>query len=152
MDNFSFSTISDIKAEEKRLHDEYTQRLSELKSLQKSKETTGQIFTKGLLPIYVLHILTKGPANGNDIAQKIGHHTNGLWIPSTGGIYPLLKKFEKESFVIGTWDDPKKKFQKIYSLTDKGLVEYEARRHLLRPKIEEALRVFKIIYTDLYKN
>lgn len=150
MDDLSFSTISDIKAEEKRLHDEYTQRLSELKSLQKSKETTGQIFTKGLLPIYVLHILTKGPANGNDIAQKIGHHTNGLWIPSTGGIYPLLKKFEKESLVIGTWDDPKKKFQKFYSLTPKGEHEYLIRKNLMKPRIEEALKVFKSIYKDIY--
>jgi len=150
MDDLSFSTISDIKAEEKRLHAEYTQRLSELKSLQKSKETTGQIFTKGLLPIYVLHILTKGPANGNDIAQKIGHHTNGLWIPSTGGIYPLLKKFEKESLVIGTWDDPKKKFQKFYSLTPKGEHEYLIRKNLMKPRIEEALKVFKSIYKDIY--
>ena len=39
-----------------------------------------------------------------------------LWTPSTGGIYPFLKKFEKEGLVIGKWDDPKKKFQKIYSL------------------------------------
>lgn len=150
MDDLSFSTISDIKAEEKRLHDEYAQRLSELKSLQKSKETTGQIFTKGLLPIYVLHILTKGPANGNDIAQKIGHHTNGLWIPSTGGIYPLLKKFEKESLVIGIWDDPQKKFQKFYSLTPKGEHEYIIRKNLMKPRIEEALKVFKSIYKDIY--
>lgn len=150
MDNLNFITISDIKSEEKRLREEYTHRLSELKSLQKSKEAPGQIFTKGLLPIYVLHILTKGPANGNYIAQKIGHHTNGLWIPSTGGIYPLLKKFEKESLVIGIWDDPKKKFQKFYSLTPKGEHEYLIRKGLMKPRIEEALKVFKSIYKDIY--
>lgn len=150
MKNFSFNSISDIKAEEKRLHDEYMKKLSELQAMKKSKEATGQIFTKGLLPIYVLHILTRGPANGNDISQKIGHHTNGLWLPSTGGIYPLLKKLEKEEFVIGTWDDPKKRFQKFYSLTLKGQNEYIIRKNLMKPRIEEALKVFKIIYKDIY--
>ena len=29
-----------------------------------------------------------------------------------------LKKLEKDGLVIGKWDDPKKKFQKIYYLTD----------------------------------
>ena len=152
MSDFDFNSIEDLKAEEKRLYDEYKAKLAELKKVQKEKEAVGQVFTKGLLPIYVLHILKSGPTNGNEISTKISERTNGLWTPSTGGIYPLLKKLEKDEYIIGEWDNPKKKFQKIYSLTDKGLVEYEARRHLLRPKIEEALRVFKIIYTDLYKN
>jgi DNA-binding PadR family transcriptional regulator len=149
--NLHLSSIEDIKEEEKKLHEEYKRKLAELKKIQKEKESVGQVFTKGLLPIYVLHILSISPSNGNDIATKIGERTNGLWIPSTGGIYPILKKLEKEEYVIGQWDDPKKKFQKIYSLTPKGKREYEARKGLLRPKIEEALKVFKIIYKDLYK-
>ena len=152
MSDFDFNNINDLKTEEKRLYEEYKAKLAEIKKVQKEKEAVGQVFTKGLLPIYVLHILKSGPTNGNEISTKISERTNGLWTPSTGGIYPLLKKLEKDEYIIGEWDNPKKKFQKIYSLTDKGLVEYEARRHLLRPKIEEALRVFKIIYTDLYKN
>ncbi|WP_195263842.1 PadR family transcriptional regulator [Clostridium sp. 1001275B_160808_H3] len=153
MDNYNLhlSSIEDIKEEEKRLHEEYKRKLSELKKIQKEKESVGQVFTKGLLPIYVLHILSIGPSNGNDIANKIGERTNGLWLPSTGGIYPLLKKLEKDEYVIGEWDDPKKKFQKVYSLTQKGKEEYESRKNLLKPKIEEALKVFKIIYKDLYK-
>ncbi|GAA0086028.1 PadR family transcriptional regulator [Clostridium sp. MB05] len=149
--NLHLSSIEDIKEEEKRLHEEYKRKLAELKKIQKEKESVGQVFTKGLLPIYVLHILTTGPTNGNDIANKIGQRTNGFWIPSTGGIYPLLKKLEKDEYITGEWDDPKKKFQKVYSLTPKGLNEYNTRKHLLKPKIEEALKVFKIIYKDLYK-
>ncbi|MDZ4956984.1 PadR family transcriptional regulator [Clostridium perfringens] len=143
--------MEDIKEEEKRLHEEYKRKLAELKKIQKEKEYVGQVFTKGLLPIYVLHILTLGPTNGNDIANKIGNRTDGLWVPSTGGIYPLLKKLEKDEYIIGEWDDPKKKFQKIYSLTPKGIEEYESRKCLLKSRIEEALKVFKIIYKDLYK-
>lgn len=153
MDNYSlyFDSIDSIKDEEKRINEEYKRKLSELKKIQKERESVGQVFTKGLLPIYILYILTLGPANGNEISSKIGNHTKGFWIPSTGGIYPILKKFEKEGFVLGEWDDPKKKFQKIYKLTSKGKEEYENKKSLLQPKIEESLMVFKIIYNDLYK-
>lgn len=146
----TFENIDDIKAEEKRLYEEYKKKLAELKKVQKEKESVGQVFTKGLLPIYVLFILNIGPANGNDISTKISERTNGLWTPSTGGIYPLLKKLEKEGLVIGEWDDPKKKFQKFYSLTPLGKSEYEQRKHLLKSKIEESLRVFQTVYKDLY--
>lgn len=150
MDEFSFHNIEDIKAEEKRLYEEYKSKLSELKKVQKEKEAVGQVFTKGLLPLYALYILSLGSTNGNEIAHKIGDKTQGLWIPSTGGIYPLLKKFEKQGFIIGEWDDPIKKFQRIYSLTPAGLEELENKKDLLKIKIEEALEVFKIIYFDLY--
>lgn len=150
MDELEFLN-GDIKAEEKRLYEEYKKKLAELKKVQKEKEAVGQVFTKGLLPLYVLYILSLGPTNGNDISHKIGERTGSLWVPSTGGIYPLLKKFEKDDLVVGKWDDPKKKIQKIYSLTEQGEKELEHKKELLQKKIEEALEVFKIIYRDLYK-
>ncbi|WP_315116256.1 PadR family transcriptional regulator [uncultured Clostridium sp.] len=137
----------DVKEEEKRLYEEYKRKLEDLKKIEKEKEAVGQVFTKGLLPLYVLYILSLGPTNGNDIAHQIGERTKGLWIPSTGGIYPLLKKFEKQKLVKGKWDSSKR----IYSLTDVGYEELENKKELLKPKIEEALKVFNIIYNDLYK-
>ncbi|MGH4052440.1 MAG: PadR family transcriptional regulator [Clostridium sp.] len=139
----------DIRAQEKRLYVEYKKKLLELRKVQKEKEAVGQVFTKGLLPLYVLYILSLGETNGNDISHKIGDRTNGFWIPSTGGIYPLLKKLEKEKLVVGEWNDSKKA-QKIYKITNEGLSELENKKYLMRGKIEEALEVFKIIYSDLY--
>ncbi|MGL4109594.1 PadR family transcriptional regulator [Clostridium sp. LP20] len=150
MSDLSFMSPEDIKAEEKRLYEEYKQKVNQLKKVQKENEAVGQVFTKGLLPIYVLHLLSLSPSNGNDLSNKIGERTGGLWIPSTGGIYPLLKKLEKQEFITGEWDDPKKKFKKIYKLTEKGRLEYLNKKLLLKPKIEESLKVFKIIYKDIY--
>ena len=139
----------DIRAQEKRLYVEYKKKLLRLRKVQKEKEAVGQVFTKGLLPLYVLYILSLGETNGNDISHKIGVRTNGFWVPSTGGIYPLLKKLEKEKLVVGEWNDSKKA-QKIYKITDEGKQELENKKYLMRDKIEEALEVFKIIYSDLY--
>ena len=150
MTKLNFMSSEDIKAEEKRLYEEYKRKINELKKVKKENDAVGQVFTKGLLPIYVLHILNLSPSNGNDISNKIGERTGGLWVPSTGGIYPLLKKLEKEGFILGEWDDPKKKFQKIYRLTDQGKIEFENKKRLLKPKIEDSLKVFKIVYKDIY--
>ena len=141
--------LSDIKAEEKKLYEEYKRKLQELRKVKTENEAVGQVFTKGLLPIYTLYILAQEPTNGNDVSHQIGKRTNGFWIPSTGGIYPLLKKMEKQGFIEGSWDEGKKS-QKIYKITDAGIKEFEHKKMLLKSNIEEALEVFKIIKEDLY--
>lgn len=141
---------SDVKLEEKRLYEEYKKSLLKLKGIKNEHAAVGQVFTKGLLPLYVLYILSLQPSNGNDIAHKIGEKTAGQWIPSTGGIYPILTKLEKGSYIIGTWDNRQKRVQKIYTLTEQGLLEFNNKKLLLKPKIEEALNVFKIVFMDLY--
>jgi DNA-binding PadR family transcriptional regulator len=140
----------DVKAEEKRLYEEYKEKLQQLKKIQKEKEAVGQVFTKGLLPLYVLHILSLESTKGNDISHKIGDRTKGLWVPSTGGIYPILKKMERDKLIIGKWDDSRKKIQKIYTITELGKSELTEKKELLKNKIEESLEVFKIVYSDLY--
>lgn len=139
-----------IKLQEKLLYEDYKRKLTELKAIRNENAAVGQVFTKGLLPLYVLYILSIEPSNGNDISHKIGLRTSGLWIPSTGGIYPILNKLEKENFVVGAWDSPQKRIQKIYTLTENGREEFESKKNLLRPKIQEALEVFKIVYIDLF--
>jgi len=149
MNNNNFDL--DTKAEENRLYVEYKKKSAELKKVRTESEAVGQVFTKGLLPIYVFYILSLGATNGNEISHKIGTRTKGRWVPSTGGIYPILKKLEKEKMIVGKWDDSHKKIQKIYCLTDTGIVEFKKKKRLLKNNIENALEVFNIIYGDLYK-
>lgn len=141
----------DTKAEEKKLYEEYKKKLDELKKVKVEHEAVGQVFTKGLLPIYTLYILQLAPTNGNDICQQIGKRTKGLWIPSTGGIYPLLKKLEKQGFIKGTFI-AENKSQKIYEITEEGIEEFQNRKTLLKLNIDGVLEVFKIIREDLYND
>ena len=148
MGKFNFKRETEEK--EKLLYEEYKKKLLELKKIKKEQDAVGQVFTKGLLPIYVLYILNINATNGNDISHKIGERPGGRWIPSTGGIYPLLKKLEKDKLIEGNWDHSKNKMQKIYKITDLGICEFKKRKNLLKNKIEESLEVFKIVYSDLY--
>lgn len=141
----------DIKEEEKKLYIEYKEKLKKLKLIEKEHEAVGQIFTKGLLPLYILFILDLEPCCGNDISRKIGERTDNLWKPSTGGIYPILKKYEKEGIITGTWNEGRKKISKEYKLTNKGVIELKNKKDLLKDSIENTLTVFKIIYKELYE-
>ncbi len=147
----NLSSIKNFEEEEKKLYEEYKNKLKELKKAKKEQTANTSVFTKGLLPIYVLYILSLGCVNGNEISHKIGERTNGKWVPSTGGIYPLLKRMENDGLIEVQWNDMNKKFQKTYSLTEKGYHEFLNKRALLKSKIEESLEVFNIIYNDLYK-
>lgn len=141
----------DIKEEEKKIINEYKDKLKKLKLIEKEHEAVGQVLTKGLLPIYILFILDLKPSCGNDISKKIAERTENLWTPSTGGIYPILKKYEKEGLIIGTWNEGRKKISKEYALTDKGKLELTSKKGLLRDSIDNAFLIFKIISKDLYE-
>lgn len=134
---------------EREIHEEYKQKLAELKKVKAEKAAVGQVFTKGILPLYVFFILTLGPANGNDIANQISNHTDGHWTPSTGGIYPLLKKMEKQGYVIGKISE-EGRLQKIYTLTEEGFAEYERKKALLYDKIHDAIQVFRSVSKEIY--
>ena len=58
---------------------------------------------RGLLPLYVLHLLEEAPAHGAGIAATIAEMTGGVWSPSPGSLYPTLKRLEREGLVRGRW-------------------------------------------------
>jgi len=142
--------IADWEAEERKLEEEYRRRLEELRATRETSEIVGQVLTRGLLPLYVLHLLNEGPRNGNEICMSIGARTGGAWQPSTGGIYPLLRKFEKQGLVEGTWQDPDKRTQRLYTLTPRGREEMASLRTGMKAKMQRAFRVFEIVLVDLF--
>lgn len=142
--------IADWAEEERRLQEEYRRKLEELKATRATGEIVGQVLTRGLLPLYVLHLVSEGPRNGNEISTEIGKRTEGAWQPSTGGIYPLLRKFEKRGLVEGQWQDPDKRTQRLYSLTAKGREELRTLRQGMEPKMRRAFRVFEIVLSEVF--
>jgi formylmethanofuran dehydrogenase subunit E len=68
----------------------------------------------GILKMLMLHIMKDGEASGYDIMKKVEAITGKK--PSTGSIYPLLKKMEREGWISGREEDDKT----YYSLTEVG--------------------------------
>ena len=72
----------------------------------------------GLLPLYVLHLLAEKPRYGNEIMSLLAERTRGQWVANPGAIYPLMNLLEVQGLIEGRWEDPHKRTERIYNLTE----------------------------------
>jgi DNA-binding PadR family transcriptional regulator len=103
----------------------------------------------GLLPLYVLHLLSQGPRYGNELMTLIEQRTSGSWGTNPGAIYPLLTELEEQGLVRGEWDDPERRGVRRYTLTPSGGDELDRLKAVMRPKLREAIEVLKDMLDDL---
>jgi PadR family transcriptional regulator PadR len=103
----------------------------------------------GLLPLYVLHLVSQKPRYGNEIMEIIATRTGGQWISNPGAIYPLLTELEQGGFIEGIWEDPQKRTVRIYSLTSAGEQELARLKAVVDPKLREAVDVLKALLDEL---
>lgn len=103
----------------------------------------------GLLPLYVMHLLSEEPRYGNEVMDLIAERTGGQWLANPGAIYPLMNVLEQQGLIEGEWPDPRKRTIRIYQLTDDGKQEMERLKAIVRPKLEEAIGVLQIMARDL---
>jgi PadR family transcriptional regulator PadR len=103
----------------------------------------------GLLPLYVLHLVSQQPRYGNEIMDILAKRTNGQWVSNPGAVYPLLNQLEREGFISGEWADPAKRTVRTYSITDNGKEELYRIKGVVGPKIEETISVLEGLMQDL---
>lgn len=103
----------------------------------------------GLLPLYVLHLISQRPRYGNEIMDLLAERTNGQWVSNPGAIYPLLTLLEKEGFIEGKWEDPDKRTVRVYTITPTGQAEVSRIEMIVMPKLTETLQVLQVFINDL---
>lgn len=103
----------------------------------------------GLLPLYVLQLLSEGSRYGNEIMELITERTGGQWVANPGAIYPLMTVLEEQGLITGEWEDPRKRTVRIYRLTEDGESELVCLKAIVQPKLEEAIEVMQNIAHDL---
>jgi DNA-binding PadR family transcriptional regulator len=69
-------------------------------------------------------VLSDKPMHGYDLIRELEQRSGGMWRPSPGSIYPTLQLLEDEGLVTGAEQEGKR----VYSITDAGRAELEARR------------------------
>lgn len=94
------------------------------------------LFARGLLKIYVLYMAKQGPIFGSDVVKDISAATDGKWKPSYGSIYPLLRKFEQGGILRQKAGEGR---EVLYSLTKKGMKEFEKQREKYITEYEDNL-------------
>ena len=103
----------------------------------------------GLLPLYVMHLLSQQPRYGNEVMEKITERTAGQWVANPGAIYPLMTMLEEQGLITGDWEDSTKRTIRIYRLTETGAKELARLKAIVRPKLEEAVEVMQGLAQEL---
>lgn len=103
----------------------------------------------GLLPLYVLFLLSSQPRYGNEIMTQIAEKTAGQWNANPGAIYPLMTLLENQELIQGKWEDPKKRTVRIYNITELGVQELVRISAIMIPKLRQSIDVLGNIADDL---
>ncbi len=81
-----------------------------------SKQYSGTLH--GLMRFYVLHLLSKRKYYGYEIMETIREKTGGAWNFSSGALYPLLKRMERDGLIKGYSEGGRN----VYEITEDGKV------------------------------
>jgi DNA-binding PadR family transcriptional regulator len=77
---------------------------------------------KGLLEFYILHLISEGQSNDDEIFQSLGEKTAGSWRPREDSINLALRKLAKDGLIreCSNSRGPSDRSERIYGITLKG--------------------------------
>ena len=88
---------------------------------------------KGVAPVVVLEILTRGPMYGYELSQAIEQRSGEILTLGKGTLYPLLYNLEAKKLVTGKWEqNQSNRKRRYYSITSKGKGELAKQKTQLK--------------------
>jgi len=76
---------------------------------------------KGIAPVVVLEILSRGPMYGYELGQAIEQRSGEILTLGKGTLYPLLYNLEAKKLIKGKWQSTQSgRKRRYYSITGKG--------------------------------
>jgi len=88
---------------------------------------------KGIAPVVVLEILSRGPMYGYELSQAIEQRSGDVLTLGKGTLYPLLYNLEAKKLVKGKWEQAQSgRKRRYYSITSKGEQELAKQKAQLK--------------------
>ena len=88
---------------------------------------------KGIAPVVVLEILSRGPMYGYELSQTIEQRSSDILTLGKGTLYPLLYNLEAKKLVAGRWETSETgRRRRYYSITGEGKDELVRQKAQLR--------------------
>jgi PadR family transcriptional regulator PadR len=76
---------------------------------------------KGVAPVVVLEILSRGQMYGYELSEAIEQRSGDILTLGRGTLYPLLYNLEAKGLVVAEWQDSENgRKRRYYSITGKG--------------------------------
>jgi PadR family transcriptional regulator PadR len=111
---------------------------------------TGGLRRREVLPLLVLHLISRGPSYGNQLMEQIGGMTAGVLSVNPNTMYPLLRQLESRGLIRGEWEHPERRTRRYYSLTEAGREEYGRLVEEVRPFLDSVKASIEEIVREVY--
>jgi PadR family transcriptional regulator PadR len=84
---------------------------------------------KGVAPVVVLEILSRGRMYGYELSEALEQRSKGILSLGRGTLYPLLYNLEAKGLVAAEWEENEsKRKRRYYSITSQGKAELAAQK------------------------
>jgi PadR family transcriptional regulator len=110
----------------------------------------GEVRRRDVVPLLVLHLLSREPGYGNRLIEEIEGITGGVISVNPNTIYPLLRELEGRGMIEGRWEHPDRRTRRYYSITPAGRREYRRLRGELEPFLDSVIRSVTLIKQEVY--
>jgi PadR family transcriptional regulator PadR len=88
---------------------------------------------KGIAPVVVLEILSRGPMYGYELSRSIEQRSGEILSLGKGTLYPLLYNLEAKKLIKGKWETNQSiRKRRYYSITGKGKDELAKQKAQLK--------------------
>jgi len=88
---------------------------------------------KGIAPVVVLEILSRGPMYGYELSEAVEKRSGEILTLGKGTLYPLLYNLEAKKLIRGRWQEADTgRKRRYYSITSKGKAELAKQKEQLR--------------------
>ena len=88
---------------------------------------------KGVAPVVVLEILSRGRMYGYELSQAIESRSGDILSLGKGTLYPLLYNLEAKKLIKGKWEEATSgRKRRYYSITGKGKAQLAKQRKELK--------------------
>jgi len=98
---------------------------------------------KGIAPVVVLEILSRGRMYGYELSEAIEAKSQKILTLGQGTLYPLLYNLEAQKLVRGQWETtPSGRKRRYYSITSKGKERLETDK----VQLADLFRALKLVF------
>lgn len=97
----------------------------------------GPVKTKTIVPLLILHLLSKGPEHGYGLMERIADLTGDVMPVNSNTMYPLLRRLEERGFIVGEWEHPDRRSRRTYKITRAGAERYAQIKVRTRPHLDQ---------------
>jgi PadR family transcriptional regulator PadR len=110
----------------------------------------GEVKSRGIFPLLILHMVSRRPEYGNSIIRGIKEMTGGVMSVSPNTVYPLLRRLEEKGYLVGEWEDPDTRTRRFYSITPRGEEKYEEMKGRFEGHLLRVRRAIEVLQEEIY--